>query len=129
MSDDSSSQTGEAPIDDAVVRRAADETDVDPDDLADALVEFNAALLGQHSTFEREGDYVTVDDVRAYRIPRSAWDDVVADFSFDDDVAEAVHRAHAEQARLTFASTADADEGFASDEAGVVIGVDTAEQF
>ncbi|MDS0297939.1 hypothetical protein NDI76_04220 [Halogeometricum sp. S1BR25-6] len=129
MSDDSPSETREAPIDDAVVHRAADETGVDPDELADALVEFNAALLGQHSKFEREGDHVTVDDVRAYRVPRAAWDDVVADFSFDDDVEEAVHRAHAEQARLAFASTADADEGFANDEAGVVIGVDTAEQF
>ena len=129
MSDDSSPETREAPIDDAVVQRAADETGVDAETLADALVELNAALIGQHSKFERDGDHVTVDDVRAYRVPEESWSDVVADFEFADDLGEAVRRAHAEQARLTFASTADADAGFAGDEAGVVVGVDTAEQF
>lgn len=129
MSDDSSPETRESPIDDAVARRAADETSADVEELTDALVEFNAALIGEHSKFERDGDFVTVDDVRAYRIPAASWDDVIADFDFDDEVEEAVRRAHAEQARLAFASTADASEGFARDEAGVVVGVDTAEQF
>lgn len=129
MTDDEATATGEAPIDAAVVERVGSEADVPVDDLTDALVELNAALIGRHSAFERDGDHVTVDGVRAYRVGGDEWASVVEEFSFDDDVATAVRRAHTEQARFAFASATDADEGFADGEVGAVVGVDTAEEF
>ena len=129
MSDDAGPETRETPIDGAVVRRVADETAVDPDELAAALVELDAALLGRHSTFERNGDYVTVEGVRAYRVDEGDREATLTEFSFDDDVATAVRTAHTEQARLLYASATDADEGFGDDDVGVVVGVDTAEEF
>ena len=128
MSEDHSGRTGEASVDDAVLERAADRHGVDPDAAADALVLLHADLVGRHSEFERH-DYVTVDDTRAYRVPAAVWDDLLSGFDVEDDVAEAVEYAHTEQARLAFEDAIGVDERFADDERGVVIGVDTAEEF
>lgn len=135
MSDDSpapdrkSPATHESEIDDAVLERAADRFDVDAGRIADALVVLHAALIGRHSEFERGHDYATVDDRRAYRVPESAWEDLQGEFEADGAVADAVEYAHTEQARLAFEDAVGVDERFAEDERGVVVSVDTAEEF
>ena len=124
-------ETGEAPIGTDTVERAADEQGVDPDALADALIEVNAALIGRHGELERSADHVTVDEVRAYRVEEERWDRLFEEdaFEFDDGLAAAIEAAHTEQARLLFADAVDADERFEPGEVGVVVGVDTAEEF
>jgi hypothetical protein len=130
MSNDTTVETGEAPIGGTVVERVAESADIDASALADGLLALNAELLGRHSTFERTAaDYVTVDGTRAYRVDEAAWDDLLAGFEFDPETATALRAAHTEAARLLFATAVSADDGFAPDEAGVVIGIDTAEQF
>lgn len=129
MSDDRTSGTGETSIDEAVVDRAADRSGVDADEITDALVVLHASLIGRHSEFEREYDYATVDGTRAYRVPESVWDDLREAFDAGDEVADAVEFAHTEQARLAFADAVDADEHFGEGDRGIVVGVDTAEEF
>ena len=129
MSDDRTSEAGETSIDEAVVDRAADRSGVDADEITDALVVLHASLIGRHSEFEREYDYVTVDETRAYRVPEAVWDDLLGEFGFEDDVADAVEFAHTEQTRLVFADAVDVDARFGESDRGVVVGVDTAEEF
>lgn len=130
MSGDTTVETGEAPIGGAVVERMAESAAVEASALVDSLLALNAELLGRHSSFERTAaDYVTVDGKRAYRIDEAAWDDLLDYFDFDPGTAAALRETHTEAARLLFAAAVGADDGFAPDEAGVVIGVDTAEQF
>jgi hypothetical protein len=129
MPTDTTVETGEAPITGAVVERVAEGVAPDPTAIADALLALNAELLGRHSEFERTADCVTVDGTRAYRIDRDEWASLIDEFDFDDSLAAAVRLAHTEQARLLFTTAIGADDRFTPDEAGVVIGVDTAEQF
>lgn len=128
MSDDTT-ETRETSIDGAVVDRAADRSGVDAEAVTDALVVLHATLVGRHSAFERDHDHATVDGTRAYRVPGSVWADLRGEFDLGGDVADAVEFAHTEQARLTFADAADADVRFGEDDRGVVVGVDTAEEF
>lgn len=127
--DDSTPGTGEAPIDGAVAERVVEERPVDADALTNALLEANAELVGRHAELERSAEYVTVDGVRAYRVDDGTRDELLDGFEFDGDVAAAVRASHTEQARLLFADAVDGDDRFDADEAGVVIGVDTAEEF
>lgn len=121
--------TQEAPIGGTVVERVADRAAVDATTLAAVLVELNASLIGQHAALERASDYVTVDGTRAYRVDRAAWGSLV-DHPFErDELADAARRAHTEQARLLFDSAAGVDNRFHPDDAGVVVGIDTAEEF
>lgn len=129
MSEDPVSGTEETSIGAAVIDRAADRSGVDADELADALVVLHASLIGRHAELEREYDYATVDETRAYRVPESVWDDLREAFDFEGDLAGAVEFAHTEQARLVFADAVDADARFEDGDRGVVIGVDTAEEF
>lgn len=129
MSNDTTVETGEAPIGGGVVERVADSAAADAGTLADGLLSLNADLLGRHSTFERTADYVTADGTRAYRVTDSDWVDLLGDFEFDDETAAALRAAHTEQARLLLATAVGANDGFDADEAGIVIGIDTAEQF
>lgn len=129
VSNDQSPETGESAIDDDVLERITDRSDADEDALADALVVLHSTLIGRHAEFERDHDYVTIDGTRAYRVPAAVWDDLHEEFEFDDDVGEAVELAHTEQARLAFADAVDVDERFADDDRGVVVGIDTAEEF
>ncbi|ESP89285.1 hypothetical protein [Candidatus Halobonum tyrrellensis] len=131
MSNDETPDTAEAPIGGRIVERVADERGVDPETLSDALVEVNAVLIGRHGELERSADHVTVDEVRAYRVEEGRWDDLLdgAGFDFGDDLTAAVEAAHTEHARLLFADAVDADERFEPGELGVVVGVDTAEEF
>lgn len=129
MTGDATVETGEAPITGTVVERVAEGVDPDASAIADALLTLNAELLGRHGAFERTADYVTVDGTRAYRIGREEWAALIEGFDFDESMAAAVRLAHTEQARLLFTTAVGADDRFASDEAGVVVGIDTAEQF
>jgi hypothetical protein len=129
MTGDATVETGEAPITGAVVERVAEGVDPDASAIADALLALNAELLGHHGAFERTADYVTVDGTRAYRIDRETWAALIDGFDFDASMAAAVRLAHTEQARLLFATAVGADDRFAPEEAGVVVGIDTAEQF
>jgi len=123
--------TGETPITGAVVERVAKGVDPDPSAIADALLALDAALIGRHGELERRADHVTVDDTRAYRVGRDEWAALIDDFDldFDESTAAALRLAHTEQARLLFTAAVGADDRFAPDEAGVVVGIDTAEQF
>ncbi|AZH24027.1 hypothetical protein [Haloplanus aerogenes] len=129
MTNDATVDTGEAPISGAVVERVAEGVDPDAPAIADALLALNAELLGRHAEFERTADYVTVDGTRAYRIDRDEWATLIDEFDFEDPMAAAVRITHTEQARLLFTTAVDADDRFTPDEAGVVVGIDTAEQF
>lgn len=129
MSDGHPSETNEAPIDDDVLERTADRSEVDAETIADALVVLHSTLIGRHSEFEREHDYATVDGTRAYRVPETVWDDLVDEFEFEDEVATAVKFSHTEQAQLTFADAVSVDDRFDEGEYGVVVGIDTAEEF
>ena len=121
--------TGEAPITGAVIERVAQGVDPDASAIANALLALNAELLGRHGSLERTADYVTVEGTRAYRIDRDEWAALTADFGFEDSMAAAVRLVHTEQARLLFTTAVGADDRFAPDEVGVVVGIDTAEQF
>ena len=125
-----SPETREAPVDEAVLERVADRTGVDAAEIADELVVLNAALIGRHSELERH-DYVTVDSTRAYRVPGSTWDELGddVDVDADDERFGAVQLAHTEQAQLAFADATGVDDRFGEDEYGVVVGIDTAEEF
>lgn len=129
MSNDRSPETGESAVDDDVLERVADRSDATENAIGDALVVLHSTLIGRHAELEREYDYATIDGMRAYRVPEAVWDDLHEEFEFDDAVADAVESAHTEQARLTFADAVDVDERFADDDRGVVVGIDTAEEF
>ena len=129
MTDDQPVEVSEAHIDDAVIDRTADRFDVDAAEIRDVLVVLYGDLLGRHSEYETEHDYVTVDETRAYRVPSSVWDELADEFDLDEDVADAVEHAHTEQARLAFEDAVGVDERFGDDDSGIVVGIDTAEEF
>jgi ABC-type thiamine transport system substrate-binding protein len=117
-------ETAETPIDEDIVDDVATGENVPREDLADALVVLNAALIGEHSHYEDDYDYVTVDGVRGYVVGTEVWERLRDEHDFEDQLAAAVQRAHAEQTEQLLAA---ADEPRANIDAGVVVGVDTAE--
>ena len=129
MSNDTESASDRFGIDGAVVERAAERAYLDTQDLVGALDVLHAELIGWHATLERTTEYVTVDGVRAYRVEVSVWDEFLTGFDFGAALAAAVREAHTEQARRMFAKSVTGDDNFGPDEAGVVVSVDTAEQF
>lgn len=132
VSDDPTSESGtsrEAPIDDAVVERVADETGIDADAIADGLVVLNAGLIGRHAELERDRDRVTIDGTRAYRVSGETWAELLDGVDIEGELADAVALAHTEQAQLMFADATDVDDRFGAEEYGVVVGIDTAEEF
>jgi len=130
MSTDNTDSTSDMfGLDGAVIDRTADRAGVEPDRLAGALDVLHAELIGRHSNLERTTEYVTVDGVRAYRVASSVWAEFLEAFDFDADLAAALRAAHTEQARLLFAKSVTGDDHFGADEAGVVVSIDTAEQF
>jgi hypothetical protein len=74
MATDQPPDTMEASVGRAAVERVAEDTAVDAEPLATALVTLHCELLGHHGRFERLGDYVTVDGTRAYRVPIEEWE-------------------------------------------------------
>jgi hypothetical protein len=128
MSDNQSSETGELQISNDVLNRVVDQSEVTKETIADKLVVLHAALIGRHSTLEKY-DYTTIDNTRAYRVPEAIWDDLVEEFEFTEEVATAVKFAHTEQAQLIFADATDVDDRFEEEEYGIVVGIETAEEF
>jgi len=126
---DSGTAAAESGIDQATVERAAEEMGVPEGDLCDALVVLHADLIGRHAAYERAHDYVTVDGTRAYRVPDSVFEELLDEFAFDGDERAAVEYAHTEMAKLLFATSVRGDDNFGAEELGIVIGIDTAEQF
>jgi len=116
-------------LDGAVIARTAEKAAMEPEQLLGTLEILHAELIGRHSNLERERTYVTVDGVRAYRVAEDVWDEFLDEFAIEDTEAAAVRYAHTEQAKLLFAKSISGDDNFDSDEEGVVIGIDTAEQF
>lgn len=120
----------ETPIDPEIVESVATNEDVPREALVDALVVLNASLIGQHSTYEEEYDYVTVEGVRAYVVDTGAWETLRTEHDLDSRLAAAAQHAHTEQTQRMLAEAADdpADERATGDiDAGIVIGIDTAE--
>jgi len=126
---DTGTASTESGLDGAVIERVAEWTGIGEQELCDALVILHADLIGRHSAFEREFDYVTVDGTRAYRVSDEVCDELLSEFGFEDAVAAGVELAHTEQAKLLFAKSVRGDDNFDDDECGIVIGIDTAEQF
>ncbi|WP_224447609.1 hypothetical protein [Haloprofundus salilacus] len=120
-------QTRELPFDSAVVDRVAGAEGVETSDLTDALAVLDAELLGKHSEFESEYDYVTADGRRAYLVDEAAWESFADSFDFENDLRSAARHAHDEQARLLYDSLVESAE-LVENAVGVVVGVDTAEE-
>jgi hypothetical protein len=116
-------------LDSAVIERTAEKADLDVSELVSALDILHAELIGRHSNLERDRPYVTVDGVRAYRVDAAVWDEFLDEFDLSDGLEAAVRYAHTEQAKLLFAKSVKGDDKLGRDEEGVVIGIDTAEQF
>ncbi|QIO23535.1 hypothetical protein [Haloarcula sp. JP-L23] len=116
-------------LDGAVIDRTAEKAEMETDRLVGALDILHAELIGRHSNLERTTEYVTEGGVRAYRVEDSVWDDFLDEFDFESTTEAAVRYAHTEQARLLFAKSVRGDDHFGPDEEGVVVGIDTAEQF
>lgn len=124
MADDTARTTA---IETDIVSRTADDVDVEREELADALELLDADLRGRHSEFE-EGSYVTLEERRAYAIDPDEWESLFEPYDLEKSLEEAARRAHERQAEALFvANEGDADA--MADVSGVVIGIDTAEQF
>jgi hypothetical protein len=124
--DESSEAVREVPVDEHVVEEVAADADVGVDELADALVILDAELRGHHSDFE-DGEYVLVDDRRAYAISPDDWEKAVPMADLGDALVAAAREAHTRQAKLLFDSAVESTQ-FDEGTVGVVVGVDTAEE-
>lgn len=119
----------ESGIDAAIIERAAEKMEIPTTDLADALVVLHAELIGRHAQYERSTEHVTVDGTRAYQVTGEEWDELLSGYDFAADVESAVMLAHTLMAELLFAKSVKGDDAFGPEEAGIVIGIDTAEQY
>jgi hypothetical protein len=122
--DGGTDETAETPIDAEIVDGVAADETVPREDLVDALVVLNAALIGEHSMYEDEYDYVSVEGVRGYVVDTEVWERLRDEHDFEERLAAAVQRAHTEQTERMLAA---ADELREDIDAGIVIGIDTAE--
>lgn len=122
--DGGTDKTAETPIDGDIVDDVATDEDIPREDLTDALVVLNASFIGSHSTYEREYDYVTVEGVRAYVVDTSAWKTLRDEHDLDSRLAAAAQHAHTDQTRRMLTAAGEPREDI---EAGIVVGIDTAE--
>ena len=125
---DGGNEAAETPIETDVVDEVAGDESVPREGLVDVLVVLNASLLGSHATYEREYEYVTVDGVRGYVVDTAAWETLCDEHDLDPQLAAAAQRAHTVQTeRLLAAADGDTDRATEAIDAGIVIGIDTAE--
>ncbi|MGQ5516455.1 hypothetical protein [Halococcus saccharolyticus] len=122
--DGGTDETAETPIEADVVDDVAEDETVPRDGLVDALVVLNASLIGSHSTYEREYEYVTVDGVRGYVVDADVWGRLREEHDLDSRLAAAAQRAHTAQTERLLAA---ADDDRTTIDAGIVVGIDTAE--
>ncbi len=124
MTDGGTDEAAETPIEADVVDEVAEDENVPREGLVDALVVLNASLLGSHSTYEREYEYATVDGVRGYVVDAAAWETLREEHDLDSRLAAAAQRAHTAQTERLLAA---ADDPQGNIDAGIVVGIDTAE--
>lgn len=124
VTDGGTDEAAETPIESDVIESVAADEHVPREDLVDALVVLNAALIGEHSQYEDDYEYVSVEGVRAYLVDTGAWERLRDEHDFEDRLAGAVQRTHTEQTERLLSA---ADEPRTDIDAGVVIGIDTAE--
>lgn len=124
MTDDTARTTA---IETDIVSRTAEESDLEHKELADALELLDAELQGRHSEFETYS-YVAVEDRRAYAIDTDVWGELLDPHDFRQTLESAVQQAHERQAEALFVAS-EGDSGSLEDSSGVVVGIDTAEQF
>ncbi|EMA52738.1 hypothetical protein [Halococcus salifodinae] len=124
--DGGTDEAAETPIEADVVDDVAEAENVPREGLVGALVVLNASLLGSHSTYEREYEYVTVDGVRGYVVDAGAWETLREEHDLDSRLATAAQHAHTEQTERLLAA-ADDDRATDDIDAGIVVGIDTAE--
>ncbi len=109
-----------------IVARTAEDAAVSSEQLTDALELLDADLKGRHSEFE-ENSYVTVEDRRAYAVDPEAFEALFEPHNLDDALERAVRRTHERQAEALFVASEGNSESLSG--SGVVVGIDTAEQF
>lgn len=114
-------------IEKSIVSRTAENSGIDEEELADALEVVAGGLKGHHSRLEHY-PYVSGEERRAYAADPDEWEELLDPHGFDDELADAVRAAHDRQAEALFVAN-EADSAELEDASGVVIGVDTAEQF
>jgi hypothetical protein len=124
MADDTARTTA---IETDIVSRTAEESDVEREELADALELLDADLQGRHSEFEKYS-YITVENRRAYAIDPEEWGSLFEPYEFDDPLENAVREAHERQTEALFVAS-EGDSESVESASGVVVGIDTAEQF
>lgn len=110
-----------------IVARTAEDAAVSSEQLTDALELLDADLKGRHSEFEANS-YVTVENRRAYAVDPEAFETLFEPHDLDDALERAVRRAHERQAEALFVASEGNSELIES-ASGVVVGIDTAEQF
>ena len=114
-------------IETGIVSRTADDLDVDREELADALEVLAGGLKGHHSRLEQY-PYVSGEERRAYAADPDEWEELFEPHGFDGELADAVQAVHDRQAEALFVAN-EGDSAELEGASGVVIGVDTAEQF
>lgn len=124
MADDTARTTA---IETDIVSRTTEDSEIEREDLADALELLAADLQGRHSEFEANR-YVTVEDRRAYAIDPEVWADLFEPTEFEASLETAVRQAHERQAEALFVA-GEGDSETLEGGSGIVIGIDTAEQF
>ena len=124
--DGGSDEAAETPIEADIVEEVAADENVPREGLVDALVVLNASLIGSHSTYEREYEYVTVDGVRGYVVDADVWKRLREEHDLDSRLAAAAQRAHTAQTERLL-TAADDDRATEDIDAGIVVGIDTAE--
>ena len=70
---------------------------------------------------------VTVDGVRGYVVDTAAWETLREEHDLDPQLAAAAQRAHTVQTERLLAADGDTDRATEAIDAGIVIGIDTAE--
>ncbi|MFC6836347.1 hypothetical protein [Halomarina ordinaria] len=120
--------TATTAIDREVCERVADDEGVEAEDLAATLDVVAASLTDEHSTYEREYDYTTVEGTRIYFADAAAWDGLASDLDLDSSLASAVRDAHRAQAAKLLDDAAAGHRAEVEDGTPVVAGVDTAEE-
>lgn len=124
MSDDTARTTA---IETDILTRTTESSEIEREELADALSLLDAELQGRHSEFETH-PYVTVESRRAYAIDTETWGDLLSPHDFRQALESAVRQAHEQQAEALFVAH-EGDSRSLESSSGVVVGIDTAEQF
>lgn len=120
MTDDTPTRT--TAIDQAACEDAADVTGVDENDLATAINLVDAELTDEHSSYEDDYDYETVEGIRVYAADDAAWADLAERLDLSGELREGVQVAHDIQADRTLGEGA-----FTEDAVPIVTEIKTAE--